>query len=252
MSDKEIIVTGYPKSGNTWLARLLGDALNSPVTGYKNATPIAQEGKDRTGSYLIRQLHLIPDYKESGQFISDNSKFLFVSCYDNEKIIVIVRDPRDVCVSCYHYWKMKSISQTIRAMYNAEWPIVAAGPYHLFMELWSTCPLPVVFIKYEDLLRDTELYLDKLLSKLNIKPVQNLTEVIDRQSLSSRRKGFEELQNQGKHYHPYGTGTQLTNLRKGIEGDWRNHFTKSDTEFFRSLFNPTMQLLGYEWHDISE
>lgn len=35
MSDPTVIwVVGYPKSGNTWLARLLGDALNSPVTSY--------------------------------------------------------------------------------------------------------------------------------------------------------------------------------------------------------------------------
>ena len=101
----EIIVTGYPKSGNTWLSRLLGDILNSPVTGRDDyeAVPISQEGLDRSGDYTIIQLHLVPDCSNhNNQFITNR----FHICPDNhtdEKIVIPIRDPRDVAVSCMHY-----------------------------------------------------------------------------------------------------------------------------------------------------
>lgn len=56
MSDKDICVCGWPRSGNTLAARLLGEALNSPVTGWEAAVPLATEGLDRTGEYTIRQI----------------------------------------------------------------------------------------------------------------------------------------------------------------------------------------------------
>jgi len=31
MAANDILIVGYPRSGNTWISRLLGDALNSPV-----------------------------------------------------------------------------------------------------------------------------------------------------------------------------------------------------------------------------
>ena len=32
----KVIITGYPKSGNTWLTRLIAEALDSPVIGFYN------------------------------------------------------------------------------------------------------------------------------------------------------------------------------------------------------------------------
>lgn len=59
---KVIFVAGYPKSGNTWLTRLLGDALDCPTGGsmpQQDAVEIACEGNDRPGHYVIRKGHFV-------------------------------------------------------------------------------------------------------------------------------------------------------------------------------------------------
>jgi hypothetical protein len=60
MQKKVIYVCGHPKSGNTWLTRLLGSVLNSPTGGCmpsQDGKEIATEGQDRTGNYFIRKGH---------------------------------------------------------------------------------------------------------------------------------------------------------------------------------------------------
>jgi hypothetical protein len=36
--------------------------------------------------------------------------------------------------------------------------------------------------------------------------------------------------------HPYGKTIQLKHLRKGIVGDWRNHFSESDIALAEEIF----------------
>ena len=47
----DTFIVSYPRSGNTWLSRILGDLLDSPVTGIFDARPLAEEGLDRQGEF---------------------------------------------------------------------------------------------------------------------------------------------------------------------------------------------------------
>ncbi len=92
-----IHVVGYPKSGNTWLTRLVGDALNSP-TGNRNLRhnlEIASEGNNRPGPYYILKSHSSKIFNGAPSIKKD-------SC-----ILYIVRDFRDVLVSSFfHHYKI--------------------------------------------------------------------------------------------------------------------------------------------------
>jgi hypothetical protein len=57
----DVFVTGIPRSGNTYLSRLIGDALDSPVGGARGAVALATEGQDRPGQHRVMQLHLLPN-----------------------------------------------------------------------------------------------------------------------------------------------------------------------------------------------
>ena len=55
----EITVAGYPRSGNVWLCRLLGDALDVPVVGIAyGRDSLAAEGQERPNPGYVRQAHL--------------------------------------------------------------------------------------------------------------------------------------------------------------------------------------------------
>lgn len=249
----EVIVVGYPKSGNTWTARLIADALDSPLVGLGNqAVPIGQEGLDRLGQHTVRQLHLLPrDDQYYDQAIPGPHTFA-ISCWRGEKIVLVIRDPRDVAVSCMAYWDIKTLTDTITAMAGCGWPIATPATWSEYNRLWSN--LPVATVRYEHLLEDAHGVLFVLLNQLGIESVNDLAAVVERQSFAIRKSSFETMRG---HWHPYGAGIQLKNMRKGQAGDWRNHFTRETARLFHDCFYEAMDEFGYEhnpdwWRELPE
>jgi len=243
---QNVVVVGYPRSGNTWLARLLGNALNSPVTGLKKAMPLANEGKDRPGPYWVRQLHLHPhagpcEHKvalvNAGTFCLDN--------WRDERIAFIVRDPRDVAVSAASYWHMP-LAKTVRRMKDAKFPM-GFGPWSKFVRDWlhvykNNVDHRMIVVKYEALNEDTVAILGAALAMLDLEPVKPLEQVAAEESIEAKRK---QVMKDGDQ-RPYGKDIQLHHLRKGIVGDWKNWDWSSIGPFADETFGPTMDLLGYE------
>ena len=65
--------------------------------------------------------------------------------------------------------------------------------------------------------------------------------VVKRQSFATRRK---ELASSGSKYM-YGETIQLKNMRKGIAGDWKNHFNPELEKLAEGYFGETMRRMGY-------
>lgn len=75
-----LTVAGFPRSGTTWLCRLLSDALSAPVRLGSRDLYYGERG----GKYLIHRTHAANKVAGNG-------------------IVYITRDPRDVLVSLWHY-----------------------------------------------------------------------------------------------------------------------------------------------------
>src|SRR5258708_4737426 len=94
----DVFLTSYPRSGNTWTRFLVGNLVHQsePVTflNLEQIVPDMYKHADRTLRSLPR-----PRIMKSHE------------CFDPryKKIIYVVRDPRDVAVSNYH-WEMKQRS----------------------------------------------------------------------------------------------------------------------------------------------
>lgn len=241
----DIFVTGYPKSGNTWLARLLGECLDSPVTGFKNANPLCTEGLDRTGKYVIRQLHLRPVSKDDPKrdaAIDNAYRYDWRHRLDG-RIVHIVRDVRDVIVSAHFYWQRKDISETVNAVCNGEHPLRTIGPWQDFVESWFSCPAYVPPIKYEALSVDAIGVMLGLFREIEIEDVLlgKIKEAVNAQSFARTRARIEK----DGDSRPYGKTIQLRNLRRGFPGDWRNHLTMPDCRYIHEKCGPLLMALGY-------
>lgn len=223
---KIIYVVGYPKCGNTWLSRLLGDALDSPIGGKEsdNRQAIADEGHNRKGEYLIKQRH-ITHYPD-----------------DAYKVVFITRDPRDVCISVQHYWGIHDLTKAINIVGNGLWPVPHGGGWSGFNNHWSVILTPDDWVKYEELHSDTAGSLERILVNLNIEPVNDIAQVVERQSFDARKKQLE----QDGDNHPHGKLVQLKNLRAGRVGDWRNVLNCEQAKLVDKLFGWRMWHLGYE------
>jgi Sulfotransferase domain. len=93
MNSKNVVICGFPKSGTTWLTRLVGELLDCPVNGYWKfgKDGLTEDGEDRISSYACFKSH-----HTIGDLLIDKDKI--------EKIIYIYRDPRDIVISGAHHY----------------------------------------------------------------------------------------------------------------------------------------------------
>lgn len=239
-----IIISAYPKSGSTWLARTIGDALNSPVDGVADAIPLAREGQERKGNYTVYQTHLAAHHmgQEYG-LVHDRFQFN-LDRYDSSKHIVIhlVRDPRAIAVSAKYYWEIPSVGETLDAMHDANSPIEYSYP--IFVQDWIDSG--VYQVKYEDLLDNPEAVLLCLFDYFNIPySIRRVRRAIAQQEFTTRKK---ELEASGDKY-PYSCGIQSHNLRSGTKDEWRQHFNSSLNDKAVRYFGDIMTQLDYPLED---
>ena len=85
-AQEDIFVIGFPKSGNTWLARLLAEVTDSNLVP-SNPVDAADYSLERKADYLIHKKHWVKDIEK------------VLEC----KVVYIVRDVRDVLVSAFFF-----------------------------------------------------------------------------------------------------------------------------------------------------
>ncbi|WP_152184258.1 sulfotransferase domain-containing protein [Sulfurimonas indica] len=206
----DIYVVGYPKSGNTWLARLLSEVTNSPIQA--NDIINTADNDKRNGNFKIHKIH---DSKN------------FESIVKSNKVVYIVRDVRDVLISGFFFnypmfteeqvknnffirkyfnyeikrlnkqWQGNILVQLIR---NTEIKInnfigkqdskALIGSWSEHIERWTNNP-NCIMIKYEDMLNDTFKELEKVINFLNLDINPNILEqTVKNQSFEKKKQEF--------------------------------------------------------------
>lgn len=245
-----IYCLGWPKSGTTWLSRLLGDVLDSPVgSAYLGADSkcIATEGKDRAGKYHIRQGHLFPaDDDTSNLVISKEDKLIYKNLKD-EIVIYMRRDPRDIMVSASYHWGL-SIADTIKLSAKGAFPLSWGGGFIPFAESWRRAEFPHVITRYKHLLNNTEQEITRILKSGRIQyDERRILPAVRRQSFNERKvwtKKHGDKLNYGQDYQ-YGF------LRRGKCDTWRDEMDRETAELMQLYFGGFMLKYGYitgpEW-----
>lgn len=246
----EIIVAGYPKSGNTWLSRLLGELCQCPVTGIGAAHPIAEEGLDRDSTNVVRQLHLKPTSiygadrpPNKWETAVDNAYWLGVELWDPEaiKIIHIIRDPRDIAVSVQHYWQRDELWQAAESMVFGRHPLKTHGQWRAYVKRWMPVN-GVHWVKYEQLVKDPIKTLSDLAVKADLPNVVSVDIAVERQSFAATKARIARDGND----LPYGKEVQDRNLRKGVAGDWVNHWTIDVGQWVDFYWRDILASFGWE------
>jgi hypothetical protein len=224
-----LIINEFPKSGGTWLRRMLSAATGMSIWGPE--TPLSE----RTiihGHYLHTALLRSP--------------------------IVVWRDGRDVMVSWYHHCflrpddRSRRLNQMIGTAYKFDDPEDVGANMARFIEYSFTRPVYPRFtwsafvdrwahrpnahhVHYEDLNTNTAQTLGTLLGDIGCELTESrLNEVVDAfsfQRVTGRAPGVED---------------KAAFMRKGIVGDWKNYFDEAAISAFEHYAGAHNRRLGYE------
>lgn len=237
---------GYPKSGTVWLCQLMANYLGAPypqnyyspvamravVHAHWRWDPrlpasayIVRDGRDVMVSFYFFHMRAL------GLEQDPSLRYRLRRTYD--RIFGPGFDPADIRTNLPRF-----IEQTL-----TKGPATRGTPWHEHVRDWAGAEREnVSVVRYEDLLADTPEVLADLMSRVTDEPPNH-----DRAQLAADRYSFRQTTGRS-----VGHEDRSSFHRKGVAGDWRNHFTREASEIFDSYAGEMLIRLGYEqdksWH----
>lgn len=212
-------VLGTPRCGTKWVVKIV-----SLLLGQKKGNIIHSLRKRIQQSfykrYEVRHYHegIIEDFKPE------------------QKVVFIYRDIRDAIVSGYFYITNNqhegamgctpAVFSKLTREEGIEKQLIMYMKYRMpVMNYWLNVKAGnVVKVKYEELLKDREKWIRYINERCCISSHErNIRKTIEETSfttMSGRNHGVEDTK---------------SHQRKGISGDWKNHFTEKHLRIFRKM-----------------
>lgn len=212
----EFNVIGTPRSGTKWMEKILTLLMESDRKG-RLRRRIRRLRRKNTS---VRHFHegLIDDFSP------------------DQKILFVYRDIRDCIVSGYHYLRNELHPGTMGCTPEAykilpkdegiERQLIMYMKYRMpVLTYWISIESPnLVKVRYEDMLVEREATIRRIAETLGMgvhaATLANVVEATSFSAMSGRKQGEEN---------------QRSHQRKGIAGDWKNHFTERHIEIFRQM-----------------
>ncbi len=211
---RDVIVISYPKSGRTWLRVMLND------------------------------LHIIPSYAHDGSQNALNIPYWDLpenkSHYSRNRIVIMVRDPRDTVVSSYFQMtkRHESFNGTISDFIRDErYGIKKILKFH---EIWNKnrhVPAGFKLIKYEDMHEDPLAVMKDLLEFLRVKKLDEdkLQRIIQFYQFNNMHKlekqGYFKKTFKGVLSPKDVNDKESYKTRKGRVGGFYEYFSEDDLEY---------------------
>ncbi|KAK4486854.1 hypothetical protein RD792_006162 [Penstemon davidsonii] len=247
----DIIIAGWPKTGNTWL-KALCFAIATRKQYHQTKNPLLTNLPHNLVPVLEIDFLNNPKIRETLHHSVLSTHMPYTSLPKSItssgcKIIYICRDPKDTFVSFYHFFRRLHVLSTrvggsktdLDSSFHDEFDMFSEGkttngPYwdHVLGYYKASLDRPdmFLFMKYEELVEDPVFYVKKLARYMD-KPfsleeeLEGIPEKIVKTCSFQSLSGLE-VNKTGKYYvHESYMLDNNTFFRKGNIGDWKNHMT---------------------------
>jgi hypothetical protein len=235
----DVFICTYPKSGTTWLGFLLAQVLKQSPEERLNL---------KNFNRYVPDVNLL--YTKGGSLAEHADKpdprfFLAHARYDPNfpNVVYVVRDPRDVMVSFWHYQKLlyKDFSQTLEEYVasDAHWP--CEWDEHAESWLMPRRHPRLMVVRYEQMHADPAGVLRAVVEFAGI--------AVDeaRVALAVEESRFEKMREAEEKFGVNGAAGDSGErfVRKGVCGSWRQEMSAAAQAILERKYAPAMRELGY-------
>lgn len=237
----DTFLVSYPKSGNTWTRFLVANLLHQhePVT-FANIENIVPDNVKNTRKQLSRIPR--PRIVKSHEYFDCRYK----------KVIYIVRDPRDIVVSYYHYHLKTRViedgfplDQYVARFLRGEVDAYASWNENVVSWLATRGGSDkFLFLRYEDMMQDPVAELRKIAAFLGLERTEGeVAQAVERSS-ADRMRELEKKQ-ADVWINTKKTRKDIPFVRTARSGGWKESLPQHLVAEIESAWGSTMQKLGY-------
>jgi hypothetical protein len=238
----DVFLVSFPKSGNTWTRFLIANLLRPERSA--DFRSIRELVPDPFGS-TKREFDRLP----RPRVIKSHE------CFDPRypRVIYIVRDPRDVAISQYHYHRKCRKIEDNYPLENFVTRFLAGktcphGSWGEHVATWMTTRHKdprFLLIRYEDMIANTTAELSRIATFLNVAATpQVLSQAVERSSADKMR----QIEKQQAHISGLTKDSRkdLAFVRAANSGGWRSNLPESLVRQIETAWATQMRYMGYE------
>ena len=232
-----IVCNGAFKSGSTWVYRIVRVVIPGKPIPPEFRSSEKWRGVNIAGDKLPEFLEKV-DYKSEDYVCKahyDDVKIRdLLLKFDNVYILNIKRDIRDVITSAYyHFNREDGVKRTFEEFYWGKGRSLI-GYINEYHNIWHPIEGKIYVSSYKRLHKDFENEVQRIFNFLNyyLKP-DDLERLKEKTSMKASQKLWKEDSK----------STEERFFRKGIIGDWKNHFTPEIEKDFNKINSKKEPLL---------
>ncbi len=234
----DTFVVSYPRSGNTWTRFLIANLIGRPTL--ENITCLIPE----IYLYSNRQLMSFPRPRILKSHEPFDPRY--------KKVIYIVRDPRDVAVSLYHYSRKRRdipdaypmdefVLGYLRGQY---FDFCGTWQQHVASWLYTQPDRQMLWLRYEDMLDQPVAALTSIAEFMGIDV--SAEKIAGAIAASSHERMRDMERDHGQQWKmTKGTRLDIPFIRNAAKDKWRTELSKDSQLRIESAWGDTMTRLHY-------
>ncbi|XP_073512359.1 sulfotransferase 2B1-like isoform X2 [Phyllobates terribilis] len=242
--DDDVYNVTFPRSGTNWMIVILnlikhkGDVAKSSLLPIYHRSPWYEASGTEEIIKKMNSPRILTSHLPQHIFAKSFSK-------SKAKIIYTMRDPRDIIVSMFHFTKILSIFEEAEDFEKFIDDFILGkvlyGSWFDHVKGWIKMKddSRFFFVTYEELLQDLRGCVVRICKFLG----QDLDDaqidlVVEHSSFKAMK---ENVMSNWTHLPSKMRKSKGSYMRKGQAGDWKNHFTVAQSEYFDKIYKEKMK-----------